>query len=125
MKLSDPFFPLKRLLDGDVFTDQVQRVIYATDASSYREIPQAVTRPKNEEDIRKIISFARQTGSSVIPRAGGTSLAGQVVGPGLVVDTCNYRNKIGEMDKKIRPTPCTAEQCQAWGYIRDNWCKAV
>ncbi|MDP3642712.1 MAG: FAD-linked oxidase C-terminal domain-containing protein [Bacteroidota bacterium] len=98
MKPSDPFFPLKQSLDGDVFTDQVQKVIYATDASSYREIPQAVTRPKNKEDIRKIIGFARQMGTSVIPRAGGTSLAGQVVGPGIVVDISKYLNKIGELN---------------------------
>lgn len=98
MKPTDPFFPLKESLDGDVFTDQVQKVIYATDASSYREIPQAVVRPKNKEDIRKIINFARQTGSSVIPRAGGTSLAGQVVGSGIVVDISKYLNKIGKLN---------------------------
>ena len=98
MKPTDLFFPLKQSLEGDVFTDQVQRVIYATDASSYREIPQAVTRPKNKEDIRKIIRFARQLGTSVIPRAGGTSLAGQVVGPGIVVDISKYLNKIGELN---------------------------
>jgi FAD/FMN-containing dehydrogenase len=63
MKPTDAFFALKQSLDGDVFTDQVQKIIYATDASSYREIPQAVTRPKNKEDIRKIINFARQTGT--------------------------------------------------------------
>ena len=98
MKPTDPFFPLKQSLDGDVFTDQVQKVIYATDASSYREIPQAVTRPKNKEDIRRIIQFAGQLGTSVIPRAGGTSLAGQVVGPGIVVDISKYLNKIGELN---------------------------
>ena len=98
MKPTDTYFPLKQSLDGDVFTDQVQKVIYATDSSSYREIPQAVTRPKNKEDIRKIIRFASQTGTSVIPRAGGTSLAGQVVGPGIVVDISKYLNKIGELN---------------------------
>jgi FAD/FMN-containing dehydrogenase/Fe-S oxidoreductase len=98
MKRTDLFFPLKQSLEGDVFTDQVQKVIYATDASSYREIPQAVTRPKNKEDIRKIIDFASQTGTSVIPRAGGTSLAGQVVGAGIVVDISKYLNKIGELN---------------------------
>jgi FAD/FMN-containing dehydrogenase len=79
-------------------TDQVQKVIYATDASSYREIPQAVTRPKSKEDIRKIIAFARQIRTSVIPRAGGTSLAGQVVGSGIIVDISKYLNKIGEIN---------------------------
>ena len=98
MKPNDLFLSLKQSLEGDVFTDQVQKVIYATDASSYREIPQAVTRPKNKEDIRKIIHYARQLCTSVIPRAGGTSLAGQVVGSGIVVDISKYMNKIGELN---------------------------
>lgn len=98
MNSTDIFFSLKNSLDGDVFTDQVQKVIYATDASSYREIPQAVTRPKNKEDIRKIIEFARIHKTSVIPRAGGTSLAGQVVGGGIVADISKYMNKIGQLN---------------------------
>lgn len=98
MKPSDPFFLLKQSLDGDVYTDQVQKVLYATDASSYRELPQAVTRPKNKDDIRKIIEFARNNQTSVIPRAGGTSLAGQVVGAGIVVDISKYLNKIGDLN---------------------------
>jgi FAD/FMN-containing dehydrogenase/Fe-S oxidoreductase len=98
MKSSDPFFSLKQSLDGDIYTDQVQKVLYATDASSYREIPQAVARPKNKEDIRKIVEFARKNSTSVIPRAGGTSLAGQVVGSGIVIDISKYLNKIGELN---------------------------
>lgn len=147
MNPSDPFFPLKQSLDGDVFTDQVQKVIYATDASSYREIPQAVTRPKNREDIRKIIHFARQNGTSVIPRAGGTSLAGQVVGPGIVVDISKYLNKIGEINPEERwievepgvalaelnqyllkyglqfaPETSTANRCCIGGMLGNNSC---
>lgn len=98
MKLSDPFFSLKQSLDGDVYTDQVQKILYATDASSYREIPQAVIRPKNKGDIKKIIEFAINNNTSVIPRAGGTSLAGQVVGSGIIVDVSKYLNKIGELN---------------------------
>jgi len=147
MKPTDTFFPLKQSLDGDVFTDQVQRVIYATDASSYREIPQAVTRPKNKEDIRKIIQFARQTGTSVIPRAGGTSLAGQVVGSGIVVDISRYLNKIGELNldehwievepgvilaelnqflskhgMQFAPETSTANRCCIGGMLGNNSC---
>jgi FAD/FMN-containing dehydrogenase/Fe-S oxidoreductase len=147
MKSTDPFFPLKQSLDGDVFTDQVQKVIYATDASSYREIPQAVTRPKNREDIRKIILFARQMGTSVIPRAGGTSLAGQVVGSGIVVDISKYLNKIGELNISERwievepgvvlaelnqhlakqglqfaPETSTANRCCIGGMLGNNSC---
>lgn len=147
MKPTSPFYTLKQSLDGDVFTDQVQKVIYATDASSYREIPQAVTRPKNKEDIRKIIAFARQTGSSVIPRAGGTSLAGQVVGAGIVVDISKYMNKIGELnvterwievepgvvlaelnqflakyDLQFAPETSTANRCCIGGMLGNNSC---
>jgi FAD/FMN-containing dehydrogenase/Fe-S oxidoreductase len=147
MKPIDPFFPLKQSLEGDVFTDQVQKVIYATDASSYREIPQAVTRPKNREDIRKIIGFARQMGTSVIPRAGGTSLAGQVVGSGIVVDISKYLNKIGELNVAERwievepgvvlaelnqflakhglqfaPETSTANRCCIGGMLGNNSC---
>ncbi len=147
MKATDPFFVLKESLDGDVFTDQVQKVIYATDASSYREIPKAVTRPKNKEDIRKIIAFARQTGTSVIPRAGGTSLAGQVVGAGIVVDISKYLNKIGELNIEQRwievepgvvlaelnqyltkhglqfaPETSTANRCCIGGMLGNNSC---
>jgi FAD/FMN-containing dehydrogenase/Fe-S oxidoreductase len=92
------FNQLKSQLEGDLFTDNVQRVLYSTDASQYKELPLAVTRPKNKEDIRKITAFARQNGTSVIPRGGGTSLAGQVVGPGIVVDTSKYMNKILELN---------------------------
>ena len=147
MNPTDPFFALKQSLDGDVFTDQVQKVIYATDASSYREIPQAVTRPKNREDIRKIIDFARQTGTSVIPRAGGTSLAGQVVGPGIIADISKYLNKTGELNIEERwievepgvvlaelnqylakhglqfaPETSTANRCCIGGMLGNNSC---
>ena len=94
MKKNDLFYPLKLKLEGDVYTNNVQRVIYATDASSYREMPQAVCKPKSKEDIRTIIAFAHKHKTSVIPRAAGTSLAGQVVGAGIVVDISKYMNTI-------------------------------
>ncbi|HKJ40809.1 MAG TPA: FAD-binding oxidoreductase, partial [Sunxiuqinia sp.] len=98
MKKNDPFYPLKSALEGDIYTDNVQRVIYATDASSYREIPQAVCKPKTKEDVRQIIQFARENKTSIIPRAAGTSLAGQVVGPGIVTDISKYMNKVIELN---------------------------
>lgn len=147
MKPSDPFYLLKQSLDGDVYTNQVQKALYSTDASSYREIPQAVTRPKNKEDIRKIIGFARQNRTSVIPRAGGTSLAGQVVGAGIVVDISKYLNKIGTLNTEERwvevepgvvlaelnqflakhglqfaPETSTANRCCIGGMLGNNSC---
>ncbi len=94
------FNQLKSQIEGDVFVDNVQRVLYSTDASQYKEMPLAVTRPKSKEDIKKIIAFARENKTSVIPRGAGTSLAGQVVGPGIVVDISKYMNKILEFNEK-------------------------
>ncbi len=147
MEKSLPFPELKNQLDGDVFTDNVQRVLYATDASSYREMPVAVTRPKNKEDIRKIIQFAGKYGTSVIPRAGGTSLAGQVVGPGIIADVSRYMNKIQEFNPEERwiwvepgvipavlnkwlssyglqfgPETSTANRCCIGGMLGNNSC---
>ena len=147
MKKSDLFYPLKQALEGDVYTSNVQRIIYATDASSYREIPQAVCKPKSKEDLRKIIAFARKHKTSVIPRAGGTSLAGQVVGKGIVVDISKYLNKIVEFNAEQRwvvvepgvnlaelnqflaphglqygPETSTANRCCIGGMVGNNSC---
>ena len=147
MKENDPFYPLKIKLDGDVFTDNMHRVIYATDASSYREIPQAVCRPKTKDDICEIINFAREHKTSVIPRAAGTSLAGQVVGPGIVTDISKYMNNILEFNEKERwiivepgvnlaelnqflapyglqfgPETSTANRCCIGGMVGNNSC---
>src|SRR5665647_2833861 len=88
------FDSLRAELEGDLYLDNTQRILYATDASAYREMPLAVTRPASRDDIKKIIAFARTEGTSVIPRGAGTSLAGQVVGPGIVVDISKYLNRI-------------------------------
>jgi FAD/FMN-containing dehydrogenase/Fe-S oxidoreductase len=100
MTTIDKFNQLKARLEGDLFTDHVQRVLYSTDASQYREMPLAVTRPRHKEDIKNIIQFARENNTSVIPRGAGTSLAGQVVGPGVVVDISKYMNRILEFNKE-------------------------
>ena len=85
-------------LEGDLFTDFSMRLMYATDASVYREIPLAVIRPRNAEDIKKVVIFASANCMTVIPRGAGTSLAGQVVGRGLVVDVSRYMNRILEFN---------------------------
>ncbi len=90
---------LKAHLDGDLFTDNATRIIYATDASAYREMPVAVARPKNVADIKKLIKFATENHTSLIPRGAGTSLAGQVVGSGIVIDVTKYMNNIIEFNK--------------------------
>jgi len=93
---------LAETLGGDLRTDEATRLLYATDASAYREVPMAVARPRNKEDILKLILFARQHHLSLIPRAAGTSLAGQVVGPGIVVDISRYLTRILEFNPEER-----------------------
>ena len=73
-------------LDGDILTDNLSTTLYATDASVYRKIPEAVAFPKTVEDIQKLINFASNNTIGLIPRTAGTSLAGQCVGDGIVVD---------------------------------------
>ena len=87
-------------LEGELHFDTVMRTLYATDASAYREMPTAVAIPANIEDIKKLINFARENESSIIPRTAGTSLAGQVVGNGIVVDVSKNFTKILEVNKE-------------------------
>lgn len=138
---------LKDKLAGDLYTENVQRVLYATDASQYREIPLAVTRPKDKEDIKKILTFAHQHKTSIIPRGAGTSLAGQVVGAGIIVDISKYMNQILEINPTERyavvepgvvlaelnmavakyglqfgPETSTANRCVIGGMLGNNSC---
>lgn len=78
------------------------RKLYATDASEYQELPAAVAFPASEEDIREIIRFAAAEKIGVIPRTAGTSLAGQCVGNGIVVDLSRHFTKILKIDPDMR-----------------------
>ena len=89
-------------LEGDFFTDETVRTLYATDASAYREMPLAVAIPASVNDIKKLIAFANEQHTSLIPRTAGTSLAGQVVGNGIVVDVSKNFTKILELNTEER-----------------------
>jgi FAD/FMN-containing dehydrogenase/Fe-S oxidoreductase len=89
---------LSHQLSGDLFFDKTMRTLYATDASAYREMPLAVAIPKNTEDLKKLIGFAHQNKTSIIPRTAGTSLAGQVLGNGIVVDVSKHFTSILELN---------------------------
>src|SRR5688572_21383279 len=105
---------LAKDLEGDLYFDNTMRVLYATDASAYREMPLAVAIPRNVDDIKKLITFASQHKTSLIPRTAGTSLAGQVVGSGIIVDVSKNFNQILEFnaaEKWVRVQP---------GVIRDE-----
>jgi FAD/FMN-containing dehydrogenase len=105
---------LSEQLEGDLYFDTVMRTLYATDASAYREMPLAVAIPKSKEDIQKLIAFATDQKTSLIPRTAGTSLAGQVVGNGIIVDVSKHFTQIlelNEQEKWVRVQP---------GVIRDE-----
>ena len=85
-------------LDGSLHWDLLTQTLYATDASVYREVPLAVAFPKTEKDIQRLIQFATDNGTSLIPRTAGTSLAGQCVGNGIVVDVSTHFNQILELN---------------------------
>ena len=96
------FDQLVSQLTGDFFTDTTHRTLYATDASAYRELPTAVAVPKTVDDLKTLISFARENRQSLIPRTAGTSLAGQVVGNGIVVDVSKHFTEILEINPEER-----------------------
>ena len=85
-----------------IHTDPIHLIAYATDASAYREMPKGVSYPANDEEVRQLILYAHQHHTHLIPRAGGTSIAGQVVGDGIVVDISRHFNKILEINADER-----------------------
>ena len=89
---------LKTQLKGEFYYDDMMKALYATDASVYRELPLAIALPKNIDDVKLLIEFAQKNKISLIPRAAGTSLAGQCVGNGIVVDISKYFNQILEIN---------------------------
>ena len=103
-----PLADLAARLAGRLLRDDTSRTIYATDASEYQERPLAVALPESEADVRELIRFAATHGVGLIPRAAGTSLAGQVVGAGIVVDAGRHLNRIVSLDaarRRVRVQP--------------------
>ncbi|WP_298763853.1 FAD-binding and (Fe-S)-binding domain-containing protein [uncultured Polaribacter sp.] len=93
---------LNNSLSGDVLFDNLHKTLYATDASVYRKIPLAVAYPKDEKDIKILIDFASKNNITLIPRTAGTSLAGQCVGDGIVVDVSKHFTKIISLDENAK-----------------------
>lgn len=110
---------LSQSLTGDLYYDDSAyhhtiRIAYSTDASVYQELPLAVAIPKNTEDIKILLQFASANSITIIPRTAGTSLAGQVVGNGIVMDISKHFNQILELnvaERWVRVQP---------GVIRDD-----
>jgi FAD/FMN-containing dehydrogenase/Fe-S oxidoreductase len=93
---------LHRHLEGEVRFDEVSRKLYSTDASIYQIAPVGVVIPKTEQDLVTAVQIALEMHVPIIARGGGTSLSGQSIGPGLVVDCSKYLNRIVEIDADRR-----------------------
>lgn len=144
-----PFELLQNHIKGDLFFDDASRTVYSSDASAYREKPIGVVRPRDAKDVESILHFANKYKLSLIPRGAGTSLAGQVVGGGLVVDVGRYMNRILEVnadEKWVRvepgvvldelnmylkdyglffgPETSTSSRCMLGGMLGNNSCGA-
>lgn len=101
-------------LSGSLVYDDLHKALYATDASVYRKIPLAVAYPKDEKDLQILIEFATSNNLTLIPRTAGTSLAGQCVGEGIIVDVSKHFTNIlafDELNKTITVEP---------GVVRDE-----
>lgn len=93
---------LGRDLDGDVRFDAYTRHLFARDASMYAIDPVGVVFPRHAGDVRAAVAAAVEHGVPLVPRGAGTSLAGQTVGAGLVLDLSRYMNRIVELDPEAR-----------------------
>jgi FAD/FMN-containing dehydrogenase/Fe-S oxidoreductase len=140
---------LKGRIQGELLTANSDRIQYATDASAYREVPLGILLPKSASDIVETVRFALEYGIPLIPRAAGTSLAGQVVGAGLIVDVSRHMNRILEVNANERwvrvepgvvldelnqhlktyglffgPETSTSNRCMMGGMLGNNACGA-
>lgn len=114
MNHTEALLQLKSKLKGELYFDELMLKLYATDASVYRIMPLAVALPKSTEDLKLLIHFAKANYTSLIPRTAGTSLAGQVVGNGIVVDVSKYFTRILDLNKAQKTV--TVEP----GVVRDE-----
>ncbi len=138
---------LRRRGVADVDDSTTTRALYSTDASLYRVVPQVVVRPRDAEEVLAIVDAARETGTPVTARGAGTSIAGNAVGEGIVIDYAKHLNRVHEVDVERRvarvdpgvvhaalqrhaaphglrygPDPSTHTRCTVGGMIGNNAC---
>ena len=140
---------LSQLIDGDILSKEWERSIYSTDASPYEIMPLCVVLPKSNEDVIKTVKYASEHRIPIIARGGGSGLAGQAIGAGIIIDFSKYMNEIKEintennyvivqpgifksvLDQKLKkqnkflpPDPSSSDMCTAGGMIANNSCGA-
>jgi FAD/FMN-containing dehydrogenase/Fe-S oxidoreductase len=140
---------LREVVRGDVRADPGTRALYATDASNYRVVPRVVVLPRCEEDVAAVLAVCREHGVPLTPRGAGTSIAGNAIGPGVVLDFSRYLDAVLEVDPGSRlarvqpgvvldtlqaaaaahglrfgPDPSSHNRCTLGGMIGNNACGA-
>jgi FAD/FMN-containing dehydrogenase/Fe-S oxidoreductase len=138
---------LRRAGVGDVDDSGLTRALYSSDASLYRVLPRAVVRPRHPDEIVATLAVCRELGVPLTARGAGTSIAGNAVGPGVVVDTSRYLSGVRSVDPQTRtavvepgvvqaalqaaarphglrfgPDPSTHNRCTIGGMIGNNAC---
>jgi len=101
-KLSDALADLREVVRGEVHTDPVSRGIHATDASHYQMMPACVVVPRDEDDVIAAVGIAAKHHLPITARGGGTSLAGQTFGSGMILDCSRHMNKVLEVNADER-----------------------
>jgi FAD/FMN-containing dehydrogenase/Fe-S oxidoreductase len=138
---------LRRRGVSDVDDSVLTRALYSSDASLYRVVPQVVVRPRHADELDAILDVSAETGAPVTMRGAGTSIAGNAVGTGIVVDTVKHLNDVVAIDPEARtavvqpgvvhadlqraaapyglrfgPDPSTHTRCTIGGMIGNNAC---
>ncbi len=138
---------LRAAVDGEVRFDPASLGMYATDASSYRQVPIGVVLPRGVEDVKAAVAVARKHGAPILCRGGGTSLAGQCCNTAVVLDFSKYMGRVLEVNPVERwarvepgtvlddlrrltrphgltfgPDPATHTHCTLGGMIGNNSC---
>jgi FAD/FMN-containing dehydrogenase/Fe-S oxidoreductase len=138
---------LRASITGEVRFDEGTRALYAVDGSNYRQVPIGVVIPKTIDEVVQTVALARKHGAPLLPRGGGTSLAGQSCNVAVIVDFSKYlnqileintqekyawvqpgcvldklRNRANEHDLTFGPDPSTHEYCNLGGMIGNNSC---
>src|SRR5215467_8918302 len=93
---------LRRVVEGDVRFDAYSRLLYATDASMYQVEPIGVVLPRTAADVQAVLALANRYNVPVLPRGGGTSLAGQAVNHAVVLDFSMFMNQVLEVNTEER-----------------------
>ena len=99
---TDLVHALRAVVRGSVDDSTRRRAEYSTDASNYRVPPQVVVLPRDVDDVLATLEVAREAGAPITSRGGGTSVAGNAVGPGIVIDFSRHVNRVLEIDPEAR-----------------------